>query len=813
MPYIGQGLQQGRRQLHTFTATASQTTFVASYTPGYVDVYQNGILLAPSDYTATNGTSVVLGVGAAVSDEITIIAQHLFSVADVVSASTGGTFAGDVTMTGNLTVQGTTITVDTNTAQTLAMGDADKIKLGDDGDLEIYHSGSDSFIDDTGTGSLILRSGTTYIKNAAGTKTSIATNAGAGQTLYFNNTSKFQTTDNGALVGDGLGTEVLTILANSSGESQLRFADGTTGTAAYQGRVEYEHTAGKLNLGAGGTTQVTIDSAGNMGLGTNSPTPTASNYDSASFHIRQVGSSSVGAQIRFSTGVTGHAAGDGTFMAQWADSNFYITNQEANADIRFNAGGNSDMVVFDGQNGGVGINFSDPASTGAKLAVMGIAGSNAVFVKGNAGSGTSWGMGINAGSTSADASFRVYDKDGSNSYLYVRGDGNVGIGTGAPSYKLEVSGTGDTVQYIANANPSGTQGRTLLIRDNYASASQDSKISFSATSSPGQDVYLGKRTTSNAGYFHLTNSSGTEHMTVNMANGNVGIGTDNPSYKLHSETSSGTDYAGYFRNTSGSGNSTSLIARGGANNTSANFQVQDYDGNADFTVTGTGNLDIGTSQTTTSVRINSNARTSVGLNVGGASSTATGIYVDNSDGSATLDIAMLGSGYNAHGASAGDVWFYSPDNINIGGATGSTNEVRILGSGGIRHYFHNTGYIGNPTSQGSFDFNSAGQSQLSIKVAQYTAASGTNIAQANVKVVHSAFGALVFIRGYSPSGYPTAQFCDLVYFGYNASPTILAQQTVAGSPPIRYYTSSGYEMYIRYSSNVLNTKVQIIQSH
>ena len=73
MPYIGQGLEQGRRQLFTFTATASQTTFSASYSPGFVDVYQNGILLAPGDYTATNGTSVVLAVGAAVNDEITII--------------------------------------------------------------------------------------------------------------------------------------------------------------------------------------------------------------------------------------------------------------------------------------------------------------------------------------------------------------------------------------------------------------------------------------------------------------------------------------------------------------------------------------------------------------------------------------------------------------------------------------------------------------------------------------------------------------------------------------------------------------------
>ena len=602
MPYIGQGLQQGRRQLHTFTATASQTTFIASYTPGYVDVYQNGILLAPGDYTATSGTSVVLAVGAAVNDEITIIAQHLFSIADVVSASTGGTFAGDVTMTGNLTVQGTTITVDTNTAQTLAMGDADKIKLGDDGDLEIYHSGSDSFIDDTGTGSLILRSGTTYIQNAAGTKTSIATNAGAGQTLYFNNTSKFQTTDNGALVGDGLGTEVLTILANSGGESQLRFADGTTGTAAYQGRVEYEHTAGKLNLGAGGVTQVTIDSAGNMGLGTNSPTPTASNYDSASLHISQVGSSSVGAQIRFSTGATGHAAGDGTFMAQWADSHFYITNQESNSDIRFNAGGNADMVVFDGQNGNVGIGTDSPQS------MLHVETSASDFVRLTSATGNN-----DVGIDFFKSTTRMWNirNNGNNDYLYItpasindsdavlaiNPNGNVGIGQINPSYKLEVSGTGDTVQYIANANPSGTQGRTLLIRDNYASSSQDSKISFSATSSPGQDVYLGKRTTSNAGYFHLTNSSGTEHMTVNMANGKVGIGTGNPAWKFTVEGSANDDWISRIYNTNTNGSGT--LIRTDATSANDKIALGVYaDSGYKMVVRSTGNVGIGTTTTT-----------------------------------------------------------------------------------------------------------------------------------------------------------------------------------------------------------------------
>ena len=74
-----------------------------------------------------------------------------------------------------------------------------------------------------------------------------------------------------AVVGDGSGTEVLTIFSGNNGEGQLRFADGTTGSATYQGRVEYDHSAGKLNLGAGGATPVTIDSSGNVGIGTNSP--------------------------------------------------------------------------------------------------------------------------------------------------------------------------------------------------------------------------------------------------------------------------------------------------------------------------------------------------------------------------------------------------------------------------------------------------------------------------------------------------------------------------------------------------------------
>lgn len=56
-----------------FTATAAQTTFTISYTPSRLDVYVNGVLLNPTDYTATNGTTVVLAVACSAGDYVSIM--------------------------------------------------------------------------------------------------------------------------------------------------------------------------------------------------------------------------------------------------------------------------------------------------------------------------------------------------------------------------------------------------------------------------------------------------------------------------------------------------------------------------------------------------------------------------------------------------------------------------------------------------------------------------------------------------------------------------------------------------------------------
>jgi len=64
-----------------YTATAGQTSFAASYDAGAVDVYLNGVLLAVSDYTATDGANIVLGTGASVGDTVYIQAFGTFALA------------------------------------------------------------------------------------------------------------------------------------------------------------------------------------------------------------------------------------------------------------------------------------------------------------------------------------------------------------------------------------------------------------------------------------------------------------------------------------------------------------------------------------------------------------------------------------------------------------------------------------------------------------------------------------------------------------------------------------------------------------
>jgi hypothetical protein len=87
-----------------FTATAAQTNFTIAtgYTVGFVDVYLNGIrLVVADDFTATDGSTVILATPAASGDSVEVVAYGTFNVANALQKS------GD-TMSGNLVVSGTT---------------------------------------------------------------------------------------------------------------------------------------------------------------------------------------------------------------------------------------------------------------------------------------------------------------------------------------------------------------------------------------------------------------------------------------------------------------------------------------------------------------------------------------------------------------------------------------------------------------------------------------------------------------------------------------------------------------------------------
>jgi hypothetical protein len=79
------------RTITVFTATANQTTFTPpSYTAGFINVFRNGVLLTPtSDYTATNGTTVVLVSGATAGDTIQIESFYVSSILNAIPATTG----------------------------------------------------------------------------------------------------------------------------------------------------------------------------------------------------------------------------------------------------------------------------------------------------------------------------------------------------------------------------------------------------------------------------------------------------------------------------------------------------------------------------------------------------------------------------------------------------------------------------------------------------------------------------------------------------------------------------------------------------
>ena len=139
---------------NSFTATASQTTFTVTYTVGYLQVYVNGVLLNATDYTASNGTSVVLATGCNTGDIVETIAYTTTTVAVAGGSNTQVQYnsSGSLAGSANMTFNGTTLSASALAATGSTTGSSTKgaisygtLSYSDINNLATFQSAVDSY--------------------------------------------------------------------------------------------------------------------------------------------------------------------------------------------------------------------------------------------------------------------------------------------------------------------------------------------------------------------------------------------------------------------------------------------------------------------------------------------------------------------------------------------------------------------------------------------------------------------------------------------------------------------------------------------
>ena len=166
MAYLGKTPSQAVRSRYYFTASGGETSLsgtddnsnTLTFTDGnYVDVSLNGVaLVAGSDYNTTTANTIGGLAALTASDVVEVVVDDTFSVFS-------GNVNSDFSVGGDLTITGTT-----TTSGNINFGDNDKAVFGAGSDLQIYHSGTASFIQDSGTGNLFIDATDFRLRSGAG---------------------------------------------------------------------------------------------------------------------------------------------------------------------------------------------------------------------------------------------------------------------------------------------------------------------------------------------------------------------------------------------------------------------------------------------------------------------------------------------------------------------------------------------------------------------------------------------------------------------------------------------------------------------
>ena len=291
----------------------------------------------------------------------------------------------------------------------------------------------------------------------------------------------------------------------------------------------------------------------------------------------------------------------------------------------------------------------------------------------------------------------------------------VGIGTTSPSYILDISGSGDEKMLLTTTTAG--QGSALMLQNS------------GNTNSPRMEMQLTGSNTDQQSYlrFNYGGSTGVNDILVIKGNGNIGIGTTNPTYKLdikstdqnllilNGSSAASTQYTAM--KIAPNGDVWEIGGRGSTNAEIANgFYIHNNnDGLFRFIISDAGNVGIGTTSPEQILHINSSS--DAAITVSSPSTTCKNIYWKNNDNSKIWEWSHRDSGdggnfwlnyYDGASWNSGILSATTAGNIGIG--TTNPARAKLVVNGSVNYDNGSYGYLISSGSVGT----SSGASNTSI---------------------------------------------------------------------------------------------------
>jgi len=429
--------------VYKYTATSGQTTFsgnddnsvALAYTAGSIIVTLNGVVLeSGSEYTATNGTSVVLASGAATGDELNIHAFSTFDIANVYTQTqsdarffnvTGDSISGNLTFTGT----GNRITGDMSNAT-----HANRIAF----QTSTTDGATSPFILPNGTGttaSIVVANASNPTNSAFGQLRVTSSSAdilsgtiGSGTalplTMYTGGSERLRIDTSGQLgigtsspgyrldvaAGDttaGLGYAARLRSNSTAGAATLQFTNNAVSaqnayiTADDSQNLTLASGTGYARLWTNGSERMRIDSSGNVGIGTSSP---AQKLTLGANNVFRLQTGSVTLDCTPTPGGI-----DGFVWNQSVSNGYYDWATAGNVRMRLDTSGNL-LVGTTSQYGSakLSVNGSIASGTGwyTRAGASGALGSNLFNIQWT-GSAALWIDGTNIGNIQVSSDYRI----------------------------------------------------------------------------------------------------------------------------------------------------------------------------------------------------------------------------------------------------------------------------------------------------------------------------------------------------------------------------------------------------------------------